>query len=65
VTGLPLVRTEFPGVYRRGARYVVVYRVGGRQCEQAAPTGSTREAGRAAGKASAADIRARSFASSG
>ena len=38
MTGLPLVRTEFPGVYRRGARYVVVYRVGGRQCKQAAAT---------------------------
>jgi integrase len=38
VTGLPLVRTEFPGVYRRGKRYVVVYRAGSRQCKQAAAT---------------------------
>ena len=35
---LPLIRTEFPGVYRRGWRYVVVYRDGGRQCKQSAAT---------------------------
>ena len=35
---LPLIRTEFPGVYRRGSRYVVVYRSGGRQCKQSAAT---------------------------
>jgi integrase len=38
VTVLPLVRTEFPGVYRRGSKFVVVYRVGGRQCKQSAAT---------------------------
>jgi hypothetical protein len=31
VGALPLVRTEFPGVYRRGSRFVVVYRIGARQ----------------------------------
>jgi integrase len=31
---LPLVPTEVPGVYRRGSKYVVVYRVGGRQRKQ-------------------------------
>lgn len=35
---LPLLRTEFPGVYRRGSRFVVVYRAGGRQCKQSAAT---------------------------
>jgi hypothetical protein len=38
MTVLPLVRTGFPGVYRRGSRYVVVYRSGGRQCKQSAAT---------------------------
>jgi len=38
VTALPLVRTELPGVYRRGAGFVVVYRVAGRQRKQAAAT---------------------------
>jgi len=38
VTGLPLVRTEFPGVYRRGAGFVVVYRSGGRQRKQTMAT---------------------------
>lgn len=28
---LPLVRTEVPGVFQRGSRFVVVYRVDGRQ----------------------------------
>jgi len=28
---LPLVKTEFPGVYRRGSGFVVVYRSAGRQ----------------------------------
>lgn len=32
----PLRRTSHPGVYRRGSRYVVVYRRGGRQRKQAA-----------------------------
>jgi hypothetical protein len=36
VTGLPLQRTRFAGVYRRGSRFVVVYRSGGRRCKQAA-----------------------------
>jgi hypothetical protein len=38
VTGLPLERTSFPGVYRRGSRFVVVYRSNGRQRKQAAAT---------------------------
>jgi integrase len=38
VTPLPLVKTEFPGVYRRGTRYVVVYRSAGRQRKEAAAT---------------------------
>ena len=38
MTGLPLVRTDFPGVYRRGSKFVVVYRASGRQCKQAAAT---------------------------
>ena len=36
MTGLPLERTEVPGVYGRGGRCVVVYREGGRQRKQAA-----------------------------
>ena len=32
------MRTEFPGVFQRGARYVVVYRYAGRQRKQAAAT---------------------------
>jgi hypothetical protein len=35
---LPLDRTEAPGIYRRGSRYVVVYRVEGRQPKQYAGT---------------------------
>jgi hypothetical protein len=35
---LPLQPTEVPGVYRRGSRFVVVYRVEGRQREQSADT---------------------------
>jgi hypothetical protein len=35
---LPLQRTEVPGVFRRGSKYVVVYRVDGRQREQSAAT---------------------------
>jgi hypothetical protein len=31
---LPLEPTEVPGIYRRGSKYVVVYRVGGRQRKQ-------------------------------
>ena len=38
MTASPLVRTAFPGVYRRGSRFVVVYRGGGRQCKQSAAT---------------------------
>ena len=38
VTGLPLMRTEFPGVYQQGVRYVVVYRYAGRQRKQTAAT---------------------------
>jgi predicted aspartyl protease len=35
---LPLERTDAPGIYRRGSRYVVVYRVEGRQRKQYATT---------------------------
>ena len=35
---LPLERTDAPGIYRRGSRYVVVYRVDGRQRKQYAHT---------------------------
>jgi len=34
----PLVRTAHPGIYRRGERYVVVFRVGGRQRKESART---------------------------
>ena len=35
---LPLEPTEVPGVYRRGSKFVVVYRVDGRQRKQSADT---------------------------
>ncbi|HET6449464.1 MAG TPA: site-specific integrase [Conexibacter sp.] len=35
---MPLERTSTPGVYRRGSKYVVVYRVEGRQRKQTADT---------------------------
>jgi integrase len=35
---LPLEPTDVPGVYRRGSKYVVVYRANGRQRKQAAAT---------------------------
>jgi len=38
VSRLPLERTDAPGIYRRGSRYVVVYRVEGRQRKQYAGT---------------------------
>src|SRR5919201_3146835 len=38
MTALPLQRTRFAGVYRRGSRFVVVYRSRGRQRKQAAAT---------------------------
>ena len=38
MTGLPLERTPFAGVYRRGSRFVVVNRSGGRRRKQAAAT---------------------------
>jgi hypothetical protein len=38
VSRLPLERTDAPGIYRRGSRYVVVYRVEGRQRKQSADT---------------------------
>lgn len=38
VTGLRLERTDVPGVYRRGSRFVVVYRSGGRQRKQTTDT---------------------------
>jgi hypothetical protein len=38
VSQLPLERTEVPGIYRRGSKYVVVYRVEGRQRKQYAGT---------------------------
>jgi hypothetical protein len=34
VSRLPLERTDAPGIYRRVSRYVVVYRVEGRQRKQ-------------------------------
>ena len=33
---LPLEPTDVPGVYRRGSKFVVVYRAGGRQRKQSA-----------------------------
>jgi hypothetical protein len=38
VSKLPLERTDAPGIYRRGSKYVVVYRVEGRQRKQDAST---------------------------
>jgi integrase len=38
VSKLPLERTDAPGIYRRGSKYVVVYRVEGRQRKQYAGT---------------------------
>jgi site-specific recombinase XerD len=38
VSRLPLERTDAPGIYRRGSKYVVVYRVAGRQRKQHADT---------------------------
>jgi hypothetical protein len=38
VSKLPLERTDAPGIYRRGSRYVVVYCVEGRQRKQYAST---------------------------
>ena len=35
---LPLQPTEVPGIYRRGSRFVVVYRADGRQRKQYAGT---------------------------
>jgi hypothetical protein len=35
---LPLEPTGVPGVYRRGSKFVVVYRAGSRQHKQAAKT---------------------------
>jgi hypothetical protein len=57
VTGLRFVRTEFPGVYQRGSKFVVVYRAGGRRCKQAAPTFSEACAVRLASDAEARDGR--------
>jgi integrase len=34
----PMVKTKHPGIYKRGARYVVVYRVDGRQHKESART---------------------------
>jgi hypothetical protein len=42
VTGLPLQRTRVAGVDRRGSRFVVVYRSGGRQRKQAAATRASK-----------------------
>jgi hypothetical protein len=36
--GLPLEPTEVPGVYRRGSKFVAVYRVEGRQRKQSTDT---------------------------
>jgi integrase len=38
VSKLPLERTDAPGIYRRGSKYVVVYRVEGRQRKKYAGT---------------------------
>jgi len=38
LTVLPLERTQHPGVFRRGSRYVAIYGTGGRQRKQAAAT---------------------------
>jgi integrase len=38
VSKLPLERTDAPGIYRRGSKFVVVYRVEGRQRKQYADT---------------------------
>jgi hypothetical protein len=38
VSKLPLERTDAPGIHRRGSKYVVVYRVEGRQRKQYADT---------------------------
>ena len=38
VSRLPLERTDAPGIYRRGSKYAVVYRVEGRQRKQYADT---------------------------
>jgi hypothetical protein len=38
VSKLPLERTDAPGIYRRGSKYVVVYRAEGRQRKQYAHT---------------------------
>jgi hypothetical protein len=35
---LPLEPTDVPGVYRRGSKFVVVYRVEGRQHKESAAT---------------------------
>jgi hypothetical protein len=35
---LPLEATEVPGVYRRGSRFVAVYRAAGRQRKESAAT---------------------------
>src|SRR4051812_25087877 len=34
----PMVKTKTPGIFRRGSRYVVVYRVDGRQRKESART---------------------------
>src|SRR5436309_2219299 len=33
-----LERTRYPGIYKRGSRYVAIYRVGGRQRSESAAT---------------------------
>lgn len=38
MSGLPLERTSVPGVYRRGSRFVAVYRRGGRQRKETVGT---------------------------
>src|SRR5688572_5969041 len=34
----PMVRTRHPGIFKRGTRYVVVYKVGGRQHKESVRT---------------------------
>src|SRR5438093_4273186 len=33
----PMVKTRHPGIFKRGSRYVVVYRVSGKQRKESAP----------------------------
>jgi integrase len=54
---LPLEPTEVPGVYRRGSRFVAVYRSAGRQRKQSAATLAEARAIKLAGQADAREHR--------